>query len=198
MPIPTRSTIAPRRRGPARVLARLALFPLGMAAFLFILFEEWLWERAKRAMAVLARLPAVARAEVLLASAPPYAAAMAFIIPALLLLPFKLAGIFLISHGHAAMGLGVFLLAKAIGAAALARVWALTEPSLRRISWLSRSVDWLVAKKNALKAWTLGLWACRMAKGAYQRVRSRARGAWARMAAKLWGRALARAKRAGP
>lgn len=194
----TQATIAPRRRGPLRVLARLLLFPLGMAAYLFILFEEWLWERAKRSMSRLALFPWVSRAESLLSRAPPYAAAMAFLIPALLLLPFKLAGLFLISHGHAAMGLLVFLLAKAVGAAALARVWTLTEASLRRIAWLSLTVDWLVAKKNALKAWTLGLWACRIAKRAYQRARSGARSALTRVAAKLWARALARAKKGAP
>jgi hypothetical protein len=190
-----RSTIAPKRRGPLRILARMALFPLGMAAYLFIVFEEWLWERAKRAMARLAQWPAVALVEKSLAQARPAVAALAFLIPAIMLFPFKLAGLFLISHGHAAMGLAVFVVAKAVGAAAVARVWTLTEPALRRIGWLSRSIDWVLFKKNAIKAWVLGIWAVRMAKSAFYRMRSGARSARARFAHKLWGRALFRAKK---
>ena len=112
-----------------------------------------------------------------------------------MLFPFKLAGLYLIGHGHPALGLAVFVLAKALGAAALARVWTLTEKSLRQIGWLSRSVDWIVAKKDALKCWVSGLWAIRMAKGFTARLGRRARTARTRLASKAWARALLRAKR---
>lgn len=182
---------APRaqRRGPLRFFARLAIFPLGLLAYLSIIFEEWLWDRAKRAMAALGRLPWVHRIENALANAPPWIAACAFLIPGALLFPFKIAGLYLIAHGHAALGGCVFLAAKAIGAAALARVWSLTESALRTIAWLSRSIDWIIDKKNQLKLWLSGLWAIRAARAAIHRLLSGARSFQARYMSKMWGKA---------
>ena len=185
----------PRKRPLGRVLLRFALFPLGLAAYLFILFEEWLWFRLKSAMASLAKLPLVGRLEHALQNAPPAAAACAFIVPGAVLFPFKIAGIYLIAHGHPAFGTLVFILAKAVGAALIARVWHLTENSLRRIGWLSRLVDWIVDKKDRAKAWAAGLWAIRISKFWVARFRPGVRNAHARFAAKYWRKSKLQARK---
>lgn len=187
-----------RRRGIARRLFRLAIFPLSLAAYIAILFEEWLWRHAKSAMARLGAHPWMRKAERSLASAPPWAAACAFIIPGAILFPFKLAALYLIAHHHAALGATVFVAAKFAGAAALARVWTLTEPSLRSISWISVSVDWILAKKNQFKAWMMSLWAMRVARGWLGQAKFGARSIRSRIAGKLWSRAMAKARAQAP
>ena len=179
-------TFPARRRSPARVLARLALFPLGLIAYLAIVFEESLWRWGCRFLARLGRLPLFAQIENRLRAAPPWAAACAFLIPGAVLFPFKLAALSLIAHGHPLLGALAFVGAKFAGAAALARVWALCESSLRQIPWLGRTLDWIFDKKDRLKAWASGLWAIRLARGFVLRLAARARSAKAKIAARLW------------
>jgi hypothetical protein len=52
------------------------------------------------------------------------------LIPAAILLPFKFAAFWLIAKGHAVFGAMVFVIAKIIGTAFLARIVALTKPTL--------------------------------------------------------------------
>lgn len=190
----TDEPLSARRRRPLRALWRLALFPLGLAAHLLILFEEWVWERASQAMAALARAPAIQAIERRLASAPQAVAALAFLLPGAALFPFKLAGLYLIAHAHPILGAAVFVMAKIVGAALLARVWAVCEPALRRVGWLGSAIDWGIAKKDAIKAWVRSIWAVRVAKAFIARVRVRARSFERRLGGKLWGRALRRAR----
>ena len=121
-----------------RLLRRLFNLTLGPALALVLIFEEWGWEPLQRLMARLAGLPLWARMEALITRLPPYAALMAFFLPALLLLPIKLLALYWISRGHAVLGLLVVLAAKMIGTAAVARLFALTQPALMRLAWFAR------------------------------------------------------------
>ena len=167
--------------GPPKSLLRripraLAAIPLAI----WIFFEEWIWDTMLACMAWLGRLPPVHWAETQIARLPRYAALIAFLIPAAVLLPFKLAAFWLIAHGNAVYGLWVFIVAKVIGTAFLARIFSLTKPALLTIGWFSRAYF-------AIARWKERLYAYVRALPAYQRIRERAR--TLKLAIKAWGRA---------
>ncbi len=118
---------------------------------LLILFEEWGWEPLKRAMAWVARLPPLAWLERRIAALPPYAALVVFALPTLLLLPVKLAALWLIGAGQAGLGLAVIVLAKLVGTALLARLFQLTQPALMQLAWFAHFYGrWTVWKAGVL------------------------------------------------
>ena len=159
-----------------RQALRLALFPIALAAYIAVAFEEWVWKEALAAMERFGRLPPVAKAENALRGAPAWAAALCFLLPGAALIPFKLAGLYAIAHGHPGAGLAVFLCAKAVGAAMVGRVWLLTEKTLRGIGWIATLVDKILEWKTRFKNWFFGLWAVRMAKAVWMPIAKRGRG----------------------
>jgi hypothetical protein len=85
---------------------------------------------------------------------------MVFFVPALMLLPIKLLALYWISRGHALLGLMVVLAAKMMGTAAVARLFALTQPALMRLDWFARLYgrwkpwkDALIAQLKASATW---------------------------------------------
>ena len=108
------------------------------AVALVILFEEWGWEPLGRLLARLGRLPFFAMLERRIQALPPYASLAAFGAPMLLLLPVKIAALWLVARGHAVLGLAVILFAKVAGTALAARLFTLTHPSLIRLEWFAR------------------------------------------------------------
>lgn len=143
-----------------RLLRGLFNITVGPALALVLIFEEWGWEPLQRLMARLARLPLWARMEALITRLPPYAALLVFFLPALLLLPIKLLALYWISRGHALLGVAVVLTAKMLGTAAVARLFALTQPALMRLAWFARLYgrwkpwkDRLIAQMKASATW---------------------------------------------
>jgi hypothetical protein len=130
---------------------------------LVILFEEWGWEPLQRALAWVARLPPLAWIERRIAALSPYGALLIFLLPTLLLLPVKLAALWLIGIGQAALGLAVIVIAKLLGTALLARIFKLTQPALMQLAWFAlwygRWTAWkagIVARVRASWAWRVG------------------------------------------
>ena len=130
---------------------------------LVILFEEWGWEPLQRALGWVARLPPLAWLERRIASLRPYPALAIFLLPTLLLLPAKLAALWLIGSGRAGLGLVLIVLAKLVGTALLARLFGLTRPALMRLAWFASLYrrwslwkDMLIARVRASWAWRLG------------------------------------------
>lgn len=138
-------------------MLRLILRPLRQVArlllALLILFEEWGWEPLQRAMAALGRLPVLRWVEAGIRRLPPWPALALFIVPGLMLLPVKLAAVWLISQGRPLLGLAVLVAAKLMGTALVARLYALTQPALMRLGWFvvlhARWLTW----KDALLGW---------------------------------------------
>ncbi len=120
-----------------RLIAGLFNLTIGPLLALILIFEEWGWEPLQRLMARLARLPLWGRMERFIAALPPYGALVAFFVPALMLLPVKLLALYWISRGHAVLGITVVLTAKMLGTAAVARLFALTQPALMRLAWFA-------------------------------------------------------------
>jgi hypothetical protein len=131
-----------------------------LLAALWIFLEEWVWDVMQACMARLGKLPGVRWCEARIAGLPPYAALVAFLIPAAILVPFKLLAFWLIARGHGLLGLQVFVIAKIVGTAFLARIFALTRPALLTIGWFARFYaaftgwrDRVYAYVKSLPAW---------------------------------------------
>lgn len=138
---------------PRRLLRSLFTIPLAIWIFL----EEWVWDSMLAFMAWLGRLPPVHWLETQIAKLPPYVALIAFVIPGAILLPFKLAAFWLIAQGHAIYGMWVFVIAKIIGTAFLARIFSLTKPALLTIGWFRRVYTAIIGWKERLYAYVRAL-----------------------------------------
>ena len=132
---------------PAGLFKRLLRGLLAIIAAIWLFAEEWLWDVMLAAMAWLGRLPPVRWIESRIASLPPYPALLAFIIPAAVLLPFKFAAFWLIAQGQALLGAALFIVAKVIGTALLARIFALTKPALLSVDWFRRAYEAVIRWK---------------------------------------------------
>lgn len=119
---------------------------------LVILFEEWGWEPLQHFAARLFRLPLLRRIEAAIAALPPAAALAVFLIPTLMLLPVKLAALWLIGRGHSLLGALSIVGAKLFGTALVARLFTLTRPALLRMAWFARWYGGWTAWKDALLA----------------------------------------------
>src|SRR5258706_15459597 len=133
-------------------------------AALWIFIEEGVWDAMQACMAWFGKLPGIRWCEARIAGLPPYAALAAFLIPAAILIPFKLLAFWLIARGHGLLGLEVFVIAKIVGTAFLARIFALTKPALLRIGWFARFHAAFAAWRDRLYAYVKSLPAWRAAK----------------------------------
>ena len=134
---------------------------------LVLLFEEWGWIPLARAFAALGRLPLWAKLEQRIGQLPPWAALLAFGIPALALIPIKLLALYMFGKGHVALGLGLVIGAKVTGTALAARLFQLTQPALMQLRWFARMyVPWKIWKDRMLaQIRASALWtACRRLK----------------------------------
>lgn len=126
---------------PRDVRRRLAavMRPL-LAGFgiVIVLIEEALWTLLGRLTARLARLPALARIEERIRRLPPYGAMVLFLLPIPIILPFKIAAVWLMAKGHAPAGVLVLLAAKVSGMAVWTRIYALCRPALCTLAWFVR------------------------------------------------------------
>ena len=157
------------------LLRSLAVNTVRAALALVILFEEWGWAPISRLMARIGDLPVFRQIEALIKRLPPYAALALFLLPTLMLLPIKLLALWLIGIGRAKLGLLVILLAKVVGTAVVARLFALTQPALMQLAWFARWyarwLDW----KGQLLSWVRASAAWRWGRAFKRRVRSQVR-----------------------
>lgn len=131
-----------------KILKSILLAPM----LLVLLFEEWGWEPLARAFAALGRLPFWAKLEQKISQLPPWAALLAFGIPALALIPVKLLALYMFGKGHVAFGLALVITAKITGTALAARLFQLTQPALMQLSWFARFyVPWKIWKDRWLE-----------------------------------------------
>ena len=163
-------------RGLALVLRRGAEVLLA----LIVLFEEWGWRPLASLLARLGRWRPWAMVESAIADLPPYAALGVFALPTALFFPLKLLAFYFIAKGQAMLATGVFMLAKVLGTALVARIFQLTQPALMRIAWFAWSYDLFVPWKDALFARIRETWAWRYGRVVKVRVKKAAAAAWER------------------
>ena len=136
-----------------------------------ILFEEWGWEPLQRAMAAIGRLPVLRQLEAVVRRLPPYLALVVFFLPGLLLLPIKLLALWLIGIGRPGLGLSVIVLAKVVGTAVVARIFALTQPALMSLPWFARLYGRWTVWKEGLLVWVRASAVWRSARAIKLRIR---------------------------
>lgn len=140
----TRETILPTLK---KLIRAILIAPL----LVVLLFEEWGWEPLARGFAALGRLPLWAKLELRITQLPPWAALLAFGIPALALIPIKLLALYMFGKGHMAFGLSLVIGAKITGTALAARLFQLTQPALMQLRWFARLyVPWKAWKDRML------------------------------------------------
>ena len=118
-----------------------------------VVFEEWGWQPLAALLGKLARFAPIAAIEAVVQRLPPYGALAVFALPSALLLPLKLLALYLIAQGHTGIAAVLFVGAKVVGTAIVARIYMLTERALMQIAWFKRGYDFLMPLKNALVAW---------------------------------------------
>jgi hypothetical protein len=130
-----------------RPLHRL-LRPLLILLALVFLFEAWLWDHLAPIVGwIVARIPLRALKEKLgafIERLPPAATLVVFIIPILVLLPFKILGVWLLAHGHWLDALAVLAIVKVVSLGVTAFVFDLTRPKLLQMEWFRRFYDWVM------------------------------------------------------
>ncbi|MEY8878041.1 MAG: hypothetical protein AB9M60_16125 [Leptothrix sp. (in: b-proteobacteria)] len=131
---------------------------------LMILFEEWGWDALSRALERLAQRFALQRLEAAIRRLSPHAALALFVLPTLLLVPVKLAALWLIAHGRTGLGVLVIVLAKLAGTALLARLFLLTQAQLMQLAWFARLYGRWTGYKQRLLDWLHGQPVYRVAK----------------------------------
>ncbi|MGC0153431.1 hypothetical protein ACPRNU_13290 [Chromobacterium vaccinii] len=157
---------ADMRASPWLRARRAMAWPLALLLAAIIVFEEYAWDELAAALARLGRWPPFAALERWVASRQPKTALALFLVPALALLPVKLAALFLIEQGHALLGLAVILLAKVGGTALAAWLFTLTRPALMSVPWFVRWYQ----RFGRLRAWV------------FERLRGSLPWRWARLA----------------
>jgi hypothetical protein len=136
-----------------RRLTRALLIPLA----LIFLLEAWLWNHLAPVVAwVVARIPLhalKARIAAWIERLPPAVTLIVFIVPVLLLLPLKLVGLWMLSHGQWLGAVAVLALAKLVSVGVTAFIFDLTRDKLLQLTWFRRLYGWVIsalAKAHAL------------------------------------------------
>src|SRR4051812_36681774 len=118
---------------------RRLLKPLWILLALFFLFEAWLWEHLRPLVAGIVNLIAWDRLKARIAAVieplPPHPTLLVFLIPVILLLPLKFAGLWMLAHGSWLGATAVLALAKVLGMGVTAFIFDVTRPKLLRLTW---------------------------------------------------------------
>lgn len=157
------------------------LAPLIYAAAVLLLIEDWFWDTGARLVQRIAAWPPIHALEVRIRALPPWAALTAFILPAVLLFPVKVLALLAMAHGHALLGVTVILLAKLGGAAAVARLYTLTKPTLLEVTWFARWHNWFMSVKDRWIGYLRSSRPYRLTKSAMARTRRALQHALARL-----------------
>lgn len=150
---PVRRLVVNGLIGVRKALRLLALGLRGVLQILLallIVLEEWGWRPLADFLAWIARWRPLAALETSIARLPPYAALVAFALPTLVLLPLKFFALLLIGKGYYMTSVALFLIAKAVATALVARLFILTQPALMSIGWFAWTYERVMPWKEAL------------------------------------------------
>jgi hypothetical protein len=148
---------------------------------LILLFEEWGWRPLADLLGRLRRFPAWERLETAIANLPPYAALCVFAVPPALIFPAKLLAIYLIANGRFVLAGALFVAAKVIGTAIVARIFVLTHPKLMQIGWFARGYNWILPWQESLFAAIRATWAWRYGRVLRGEAKAAVRHSWRRL-----------------
>jgi hypothetical protein len=153
--------LVPMLRAGWAVLKPVLRTALEILLALVIVFEEWGWRPLTDLLGRLARWRPWAALEAVITRLPPYAALVVFALPTLLLLPLKFLALILIAKGQVLLAGLLFVAAKVVATALIARLFMLTQPALMQIGWFASAHDTFVPWQEALTARVRASWAWR-------------------------------------
>ena len=139
------------------LIARFFRSIFAVVAVIWLFLEDWLWDGLLAFMAWLGKLPFICWVDAVIQRLPPAVALMAFLFPVVVLLPVKLFAFWLIANHHPVMGAQLFIVAKVVGTALLARIFSLTRPALMTIGWFATFYNAFVVWKEKLFAYARSL-----------------------------------------
>jgi len=163
-----------------RVARPVLLRALEFLLALIIVFEEWGWRPLADLLGRLARWRPWAAVEAVIIRLPPYAALVVFALPSTLLLPLKFLALFLVARGQLFLAGALFIAAKVVATALVARLFMLTQPALMQIGWFAWAYDTVMPWKEALEARVRSSWAWRAGRIWKERARRVAAAQWRR------------------
>ena len=134
------------------------------------MFEEWGWRPLAELLGRLARWRPWAAVESVIIRLPPYAALVVFVLPSALLLPLKFLALFLVAKGQIFLAGLLFVAAKVVATALVARLFVLTQPALMQIGWFAWGYDTLMPWKDALAERVHASWPWRAGRVLKERV----------------------------
>ncbi len=138
-------------------MMRRLLKPLWILLALIFLFEAWLWNHLEPIVARIVDLipwrALKARVAAAIEHLPPTATLIVFVVPAALLFPIKLAGLWLLAHGQLIAAVGTLVLAKLVGLGVTAFVFDVTRHKLLQLAWFR----WLYERVLWMRDWAHGL-----------------------------------------
>src|SRR5262249_44362896 len=113
--------------------------PLWILLALVFLFEAWLWDHLRPIAGLVVDRIAWDALKVRVARSierlPPAATFLVFLFPVLLLLPLKIAGLWMLAHGSWLGAMAVLALAKVVSLGVTAFIFDLTRPKLLQLAW---------------------------------------------------------------
>jgi hypothetical protein len=126
-------------------MMRRLLQPLWVVLAIVFLIEAWLWDHLEPVVARgVALIPLRALKRWLTAQidtlSPPMTLVV-FIVPAVVLFPLKLIGLWLLAHHYWISAVALILFAKFLGVGVTAFVFDVTRPKLLQMSWFRRFYD---------------------------------------------------------
>jgi hypothetical protein len=144
-----------------RQIRRLLTPPLVLLAVLVLLFEATFWRWMVALGHYLARrLPFFDLAEALVERMSPRLVGLVFAVPLAVLVPIKLAAVWLIVRGHLILGIIVIIAAKTVATAISARLFVLAKPKLMQLpsfAWayghVTRWIEFAHEYVDSLPAW---------------------------------------------
>lgn len=102
-----------------------------------VIFEEWLWDALAIAGQFFSRLLHLEKFDNWLLNAPPKTALFAFLIPLIIVTPFNLLAIFLLTHGAIIQGILLEITVKLVGTLLIARIFRLVKAALLTFNWFA-------------------------------------------------------------
>ena len=123
--------------------------PLWVLLAVIFLIEAWLWDHLEPIVErVVARIPLRAFKHWLAEKIDALSPAMTlivFVVPAILLFPLKLVGLWLLAHEYWISAITTMVFAKFLGLGVTAFIFDVTRSKLLEMGWFARLYEWVLA-----------------------------------------------------
>ena len=123
--------------------------PLWVLLAVIFLIEAWLWDHLEPIVErVVARIPLRAFKHWLvekIATLSPAMTLIVFVVPAILLFPLKLLGLWLLAHEYWVSAISTMVFAKFLGLGVTAFVFDVTRPKLLQMRWFAKLYEGVLA-----------------------------------------------------